>query len=178
MVRMKEVGRSYFWWPGLDRSIEEKAKSCPTCQRVRNAPQPAPLHPWEWPGEPWKRLHVDFAGPYEDKMFLVAVDAHSKWPEVAIMKSTTAERTIEKLGEMFSRFGCPEQLVSDNGAQFVSQEMDTFLKVNGVQHIRAAPYHPATNGLAERFVQTLKHSLKASQGQGTLHQRLHGFLLT
>ncbi|KAJ8015937.1 hypothetical protein DPEC_G00001890 [Dallia pectoralis] len=111
-------------------------------------------------------------------MFLVMVDAHSKWPEVAIMKSTTAGKTIEKLGEVFSRFGSPLQLVSDNGPQLVSQEMTTFLQVNGVQHIRSAPYHPSTNGLAERFVQTMKHALKASQGQGTLHQRLHSFLLS
>lgn len=111
-------------------------------------------------------------------MLLVVVDAHSKWPEVVIMKSTTTAKTIEKIGEIFSRFGSPLQIVSDNGPQLVSQEMTTFLQVNGVQHIRSAPFHPATNGLAERFVQTLKHALKASQCQGTLHQRLHRFLLT
>ncbi|XP_057694110.1 uncharacterized protein K02A2.6-like [Corythoichthys intestinalis] len=55
--------------------------------------------------------------------------------------------------------------------------MVEFLQANGVQHIKSAPYHPATNRLAERFVQTLKHALKASQGQSTLHQRLHEFLL-
>ena len=68
-------------------------------------------------------------------MFLIAVDAHSKWPEAAIMRSTTAEKTIEKLGEMFSQFGSPAQLVSDNGPQFVSQEMAGFLQATGVQHI-------------------------------------------
>lgn len=177
MVRMKELARSYFWWPGLDGQIEETARTCPSCQQVRSMPQAAPLHPWEWPEEPWQRVHVDFAGPFEDRMFLVAVDAHSKWPEVSIMRSTTAEKTIEKLGEIFSRFGFPEQLVSDNGPQFVSQEFERFLEANGVQHIRSAPYHPSTNGLAERFVQSMKHGLKASQGQGSLHQRLNGFLL-
>ncbi|XP_034561964.1 uncharacterized protein K02A2.6 [Notolabrus celidotus] len=178
IVRMKEIARSYLWWPNMDKQIEEMANSCSSCHKVRNNPPPASLHPWEYPQEPWKRIHIDFAGPFEDKMFLVVVDAHSKWPEVAIMRSTTTEKTIEKLGEMFSRFGSPAQLVSDNGPQLVSQEMTTFLQANGVQHIRSAPYHPATNGLAERFVQTLKHALKTSRGQGTLHQRLHQFLLT
>lgn len=98
-------------------------------------------------------------------MLLVCVDAHSKWPEVAIMESTTTTKTIEKLGEIFSRFGSPVQLVSDNGPQLVSQEMTTFLQANGIQHIRSAPFHLATNGLAERFVQTLKKALKTSQGQ-------------
>lgn len=178
IVRMKEIARSYFWWPSMDQQIEELARSCSSCHKVRNNPPLAPLHPWEFPQGPWHRVHIDFAGPLEDRMFLVAVDAHSKWPEVAIMRSTTAEKTIEKLGEMFSRFGSPAQLVSDNGPQFVSQEMTRFLQANGVQHIKSAPYHPATNGLAERFVQTMKHALKTSQGQGTLHQRLHNFLLT
>lgn len=178
IVRMKEIARSYFWWPSMDGQIEEIAKSCSSCQQIRNNPQLAPLHPWSFPEKPWHRVHIDFAGPVESKMLFVAVDAHSKWPEVAIMKSTTTEKTIEKLGEIFSRFGAPVQLVSDNGPQFVSQEMATFLRANGVQHIRSAPYHPASNGLAERFVQTTKHALKASQGQGTFHQRLHRFLLT
>ncbi|KAL0193255.1 hypothetical protein M9458_011551 [Cirrhinus mrigala] len=177
MVRMKEIARSYFWWPGVDGQIEEKARTCTSCQSIRNVPQLAPLHPWEYPEKPWHRIHADFAGPVEDKMLLVVMDAYSKWPEVAIMKSTSAEKTIEKLGEIFSRFGPPVQFVSDNGPQFISHEMATFLLANGVQHIKSSPYHPATNGLAERFVQTMKHALKASIGQGTFHQRLHNFLL-
>nr|XP_061833859.1 uncharacterized protein K02A2.6-like [Nerophis lumbriciformis] len=144
IVRMKEIARSYFWWPGVDREIETTAKTCSSCQEVRKAPQLAPLHPWEFPEEPWQRVHIDFAGPVEGCMLLVCVDAHSKWPEVAIMKTTTTAKTIERLGEIFSRFGSPLQLVSDNGPQLVSQEITTFLEANGVQHIRSAPFHPAT----------------------------------
>ncbi len=83
---MKEIARSYLWWPGVE--IEEKAKLCSLCQKLRNIPQPAPLLAWQWPEEPWVRVHVDFAGPMEDHMFLVLLDAHSKWPEVEEMKST------------------------------------------------------------------------------------------
>ena len=97
MVRMKEIARSYFWWPSLDAAIEEKAKSCSSCQKLRNVPQLAPLHPWDWPEEPWQRIHIDFAGPFENHTFLVVVDAHSKWPEVVVMKSTSSEGTIEEL---------------------------------------------------------------------------------
>lgn len=155
----------------MDEQIEELVKTCSSCHKVQINPPLAPLHPWKFPQEPWHCVHMDFTGPYEDRMFLVAVDAHSKWPEVTIMKSTTTEKIIEALGEMFHRFGSPIQLVNDNRPQLVSQEMDVFLQANGVQKITSVPYDPATNGLTERFVQT------TSQGQGTLHQSLHKFLL-
>ena len=60
-TRMKAVGRSYFWWPGLDKRIEELVKSCKSCQAVKSAPAAIPLHPWTWPSKPWQRIHVDFA---------------------------------------------------------------------------------------------------------------------
>ena len=99
---MKSVARSYFWWPGVDKAIEELAKSCQSCQAVKQAPAAAPLHPWIWPTRPWQRVHLDFAGPFQGSMFLVAIDAHSKWPEVYAMSSTTAERTIEVLRHLFA----------------------------------------------------------------------------
>nr|XP_024658736.1 uncharacterized protein K02A2.6-like [Maylandia zebra] len=167
MVRMKSLARSYVWWPGIDSQIELQAKACHSCQRVQKEPGLAPLHPWLWPSCPWERIHVDFAGPFESHMYLVVVDAHSKWPEVHIMDSTTVGKTIQVLRGLFSRHGIPHVLVSDNGPQFCSEEFRVFLKANGVKHIRSAPYHPATNGLAERFVQTFKHALKASRGCAT-----------
>ncbi|XP_056323408.1 uncharacterized protein K02A2.6-like [Danio aesculapii] len=82
MVRMKEIARSYFWWPGVDQEIEEKARTCTSCQSICNVPQLAPLHPWEYPEKPWHRIHADFAGPVEDKMLLVVIDAHKDKPGV------------------------------------------------------------------------------------------------
>ena len=178
IVKMKWIARSYFWWPGLDSSIEKLAKSCLECQAVKKTPQTAPLHPWSWPTTVFQRIHVDFAGPFQETMFLVAIDAFSKWPEVFVLKRTTVDKTVECLRSMFCRYGYPEQLVSDNGPQFVSEEFAVFMKLCGVKHIRSAPYHPATNGLAERFVQSMKQSLKASRSSGLpLTQRLSDFLL-
>ena len=112
------------------------------------------------------------------KMLLVVVDAHSKWPEVYIMNSTTSTRTITALRDIFARFGLPKQLVSDNGPQFVSEEFEQFLVVNGINHIRSSPYHPSTNGAAERVVQTVKKALKAGCREGlTLEHILATFLL-
>ena len=89
-------------------------------------------------------------------MFLVVIDAHSKWPEVVQMASTTSTATIRALGSIFSRYGFPEQLVGDNGPQLTSGEFKNFLKSNGIRHITTAPWHPSSNGIPKRFVQTLK----------------------
>jgi len=176
--QMKAIARCYFWWPGLDVEIERLARECELCQAVKKAPPVSTLHPWVWPEKPWKRIHIDYAGPFQGVMFLVIVDAYSKWPEVFIQSQTTATKTIAALQQVFAAYGLPEQVVTDNGPQFVAEEFETFLRRNGVRHIRSAPYHPASNGQAERFVQSLKQALKASKSDGrTLEQRLYNYLL-
>ncbi|XP_042143350.1 uncharacterized protein K02A2.6-like [Ixodes scapularis] len=174
---MKELARSYVWWPEVDADIEYRVRSCDTCQQQQSLPGPAPLHPWSWPTRPWQRLHLDFAGPFQGRHFLVSVDSHSKWPEVFVMNSTSAEATIEKLRELFSHFGLPDVVVSDNGPQFCSQEFQIFLRENGVRHVRTAPYHPSSNGLAERFIRTLKEALRKEMPGRPLSRRLASFLL-
>ena len=173
---MKATARSHFWWKGLDKEIEREGKSCTQCQDNQSNPAQAPLHPWVWPDMPWKRIHVDFAGPLLGHTFIVIIDTHSKWQEVQTMTSTTAEKTIEVLRSLFARYGLPEQIVTDNGPQFTSTEFADFTKRNGVKHILSAPYHPASNGQAERFVQTLKRALKSTKKSGnSLQHRLSEF---
>ena len=176
IVRMESLARSYFWWLNLDEEIKELVKGCIQCQSVRNTPEIAPLHPWLWPSKPWKRIHIDFAGPLRGHYYLILVDAHSKWPEVIHMTSTTSSATIRELRKIFTTFGLPEQLVSDNGPQFVSAEFSQFLKGNSIKHIKSAPYHPSTNGIAERFVQSFKRAMLTNETL-PLDQRLANFLL-
>ena len=119
-----------------------------------------------------------FSGPLYGRTYLIIVDAHSKWPEVFAMPSTTTSKTIEVLRQLFSTYGLPDQIVSDNGPQFTSEDFQMFLKNNGVKHIRSAPYHPATNGLTERFVQTLKKAIVAGKSDSRSHDhKLASFLL-
>ena len=179
MTRMKCLARSFLWWPGLDKDIENLVKSCLPCQSEKPSPAAAPLHPWVWPTKPWQRIHVDFAGPFMGSMYLVVVDAHSKWPEVYEMSSTTVAKTITVLRHIFAAYGLPEQVVSDNGPQFSSKDFAVFMKENGVKHIKSAPYHPSSNGAAERFVQTFKSAMKAGSHENrTLPHLLENFLLT
>ena len=149
VVRMKALAWSHVWWPELDKEIEECAKACSACQANKHVPAKAPLHPWNWPSSPWERIHIDFAGPVAGKMLLIVMDAHSKWPEVMVMDSTTSSKTITVLREMFARYGLPRQIVSDNRPQFTSNEFKEFLASNGVKHITTSPYCPSSNGAAE-----------------------------
>ena len=177
--KMKALARSHVWWKGMDQDLELLAKNCSVCAAVKQAPPKAPLHPWTWPSRPWQRIHIDFAGPFMEKMFLAVVDAYSKWGEVIEMNQTTTAKTIARLRTTFATYGIPEQIVSDNGPQFISSDFAEFLKKNGVQHTRASPYHPATNGKAERFVRTFKEAMKTTQSDGlTLPHRINNFLLT
>ena len=92
--------------------------------------------------------------------------------------STTSSSTIQVLRNLFARFGIPEQIVSDNGAQFVSEEFQAFIKSNGIGYITSAPYHPASNGLAERAVQTFKHALRSMhQSSKPVKEKLAKFLI-
>ena len=80
--RMKALSRSYVWWPNIDRDIENTVKNCRDCQMNKNNPIKAPIHPWEWTNKPWVRLHLDYASPYHNKMFLIIVDSFLKWIDV------------------------------------------------------------------------------------------------
>ena len=159
----------------MDEDIEEVAKRSSSCQQASPSPPKAPLHSWEWPSHPWSRLHLDFAGPFMGHMYLVIVDAHSKWLDVQIMHSITTEKTIEKLRSVFATHGLPRQIVTDNGTSFTSDKFQEFVSMNGIKHTFSAPYHPSTNGLAERAVQTFKQGLREIS-QGTIAEKLTKFL--
>ena len=95
------------------------------------------------------------------------VDAYSKWPEIIPMQSTTTNCTIKALMKVFCTHGIPERLVSDNGPQFTSEEFADFCKANGISHTFSPPYHPSTNGEAERFVQTFKRNMKCREANSS-----------
>ena len=175
IVRMKALARGYVWWPGMDGELERKVHSCRTCQSVRNvSDKRQPLHPWEYPGKPWSRLHIDYAGPMDGKMFLVVVDAYSKWMDIFPTSGSTSAITIAKLRGLFSTHGLPDLLVSDNATSFTSAEFQEFLQRNGIRHVTGAPYHPATNGLAERAVRVFKEAMVKCRG--SLEDKLCRFL--
>ena len=171
MSRMKAMARMFCWWPGMDHEIETLVRGCSICQQERPGPPQSPLHPWQWPSRPWSRLHLDYAGPFMGHMFLVLIDAHSKWLEVYQMSAATSNATIQRLRTTFAQFGLPDTVVTDNGTCFTSSEFAEFLQRNGIRHIKSAPYHPATNGLAERAVRIFKTGMRKMR-EGGIQEKL------
>ena len=90
------------------------------------------------------------------------------------MNTSTSSATIEKLRIVFATHGLPEIVVTNNGSNFVSREFEDFLKQNVICHIRTAPYHPASNGMAERAVQTFKEGMK-KMNEGSVKTRVSRF---
>ncbi|XP_032997764.1 uncharacterized protein K02A2.6-like [Lacerta agilis] len=176
IVWMKALARSYVWWPGIDAEIEGWVKHCEPCQVSRPDPPKAPVQSWESTRSPWSRVHIDYAGPFQGQLFLIVVDSHSKWLKVTPTSTMSSRATINSLRKLFATHGLPDTLVSDNGTAFTSAEFQEFVSKNGIRHIRSAPFHPATNGQAERMVRTTKDALRRIiQGDWTL--RLSEFLL-
>ena len=108
-------------------------------------------------------------------MFLILVDAHSKWMDIYTLSSITSEATICNLKASFSTHGLPDVLVTDNGPSFKSESFRQFVSMNGIQHLTSAPYRPASNGLAERAVQTFKNTMKKLSGR-SVQDRVNLFL--
>ena len=118
MTRMKSLARSYIWWPLLDTHIEEMARECDESALVADNPAKASLHPWLVPKLPWERIHIDHAS-WGKHTLLVAIDVFSRWPEVHLVSSTSAQQTIDKLRIMYATHGSPSTVVSDNGHPFM-----------------------------------------------------------
>lgn len=159
IVQTKAYARGYVWWAGMDQEIERVVAECEECQAVRNNPPKDPRM-WVVPDKPWSRVHVDFAGPFQGKTFLLLIDTYSKWLEAEIVPSMNSDTIIKTMRRMFASQGLPDVLISDNGRTFTSEEFNLFLKKNGIRHLYTPPYHPASNGQIERAVQTFKNKLK------------------
>ncbi|CAF1238950.1 unnamed protein product [Rotaria sordida] len=143
--------RRYFWWPSIDKEIEDLVRKCSNCTENSKQPTKAPLSPWPIPDQPWKSIHIDFVGKFMGLYFLIIVDAFSKWIEVITMHNPSTKATIDALSSLFARYGLCGTIVSNNGTQFTSTEFTEFCVRNSIKHSTTSPGHPQSNGQAERY---------------------------
>ena len=107
IVKTKQLIREKVWFPGIDKVVEETVKKCIPCQAsYPGHSHREPLCPTLLPSEPWSEITVDFAGPFPSGHYvLVAIDEHSRYPEVEAIPSTSARVVIPRLNDIFERQG-------------------------------------------------------------------------
>ena len=98
---------------------------------------------------------------------LVVSDYYSNYIEVACLNNLTSRAVIKELKAIFARFGVPDTLVTDNGAQFSSAEFAVFATTWMFEHKTSSPTYPQSNGKAEKAVQTVKNLFKKCKASGT-----------
>jgi transposase InsO family protein len=129
------------------------------------------------PDSPWKEVSVDFCGPFKTgEYLLVVIDDYSRYPEVEIVHSTSAQAVFPKLDAIFSRQGVPEIVRSDNGPPFNSEQFSRFARTLGFTHRKVTPAWPQSNGEVERFMRTLGKAVRTAQLEGSWKQELSRFL--
>ena len=165
IIRTKQLIREHVWFGNIDKMVEDKIANCPACQCNSDTTHIEPLIMSEIPSRPWQYISVDF---YEfDKIKLVLLLCeHARFPIVEHMKTTTATKLIETFERVFSIFGYPEKIKTDNGPPFDSHELRAYFSAKGINHQRITPYWPRANGEAERFMRNLNKLFRSAKLEG------------
>lgn len=139
MVKCKARAREVLSWPGMSTNMDEMVA------RHMNSNPKESLVSHEIPNRPWSKVAMDY---------LLTVDYFSKWPEIAKLKGLTSSSVINHVKSQFSKYGIPDQVVSDNGPQFACREFSKFSKGYQFQHTTTSPHYPQSNCQVERMVGT------------------------
>ena len=159
--RMVALLRQYFYWPCMGRDCVQYVRACNACQQMdKTQPRPPTMTERQVVTKPFTDVSIDIVGPFPTakggfKFMLTLIDTASRWPEAFPICSTTSKTIIRCLTTVFTRWGFPEKLTSDNGSQFTSTTFTKWLRDKGITHARSTPYHPQGNGIVERLHRTL-----------------------
>ena len=160
--------REKVWFKNMQPLVEENIKNCHTCQISTHKPTREPLQMSSLPAAPWEEVSADFGHLQNGKYLLVVTDEYSCYVVVDILYSISTTSVIPRLDKIFAEFGVPVSLKTDNGPPFNSHEFKTYASITGFRH----------NGETERFMRTVKKSIKAALNKGrSWKQELFKFLL-
>ena len=143
-------------------------RSCDVCQRTvkRGSVRKVPLGSMPLIDTPFKRVAVEIVGPIAPpseaghRYILTLVDYATRYPEAVPLKKITTEAVAEALLDIYSRVGIPEEVLTDQGTQFMSECMQEVSRLLSIKGLTSTPYHPICNGLVERWNGTLKSMIK------------------
>ena len=157
ITKTKEMIKEKVWWPGWEKDIESKIKSCIPCLSMSVSNKEPLKHLNLETTKPFEKLFLDLCGPYPSGEYILGIiDGFSRWPDAYIIKSTTSETIIKCLLNTCVTHGFPLEITSDNGANLISAEIDQFCKEYGIKHHKSIPYWPRGNSEIERLFRTMK----------------------
>ena len=167
ITKTKDRVLQRYYWPGVFKDIAEYCRTCETCQRCqpRGTQFKAKMIPMPLISKPFQRIAMDIVGPLDrsrsgNRFILTICDYATRYPEAIALPSTEATRIAKHLVELFSRVGIPEEILTDQGTNFMSALLQDIYQLLGIKRIRTTPYHAQTDGMVERFNSTLKSMLK------------------
>ena len=160
--------KSNFYWKKMKTDITNYVKSCDTCLRMNklHSRHNAPIQKVDSIVSPFYKIAIDIIGPMQQtkgsryRFVLMIIDLATRWVEAVPLREITSERICTALMSVFTKYGFPTIILSDNGTQFVSQLTQSFNKILEISQIFSARYHPQSNGCIERLNQTIKQMLK------------------
>lgn len=157
--------RQRYVWPEMHRDIANWCKNCIACQqsKISRHVKQIPAH-FVAPDGRFDQVHIDIIGPlptFEGYSYcLTMIDRFSRWTEATPLKETSAQTVARAFVDTWiSRYGAPKILTSDQGAQFESRLFSALLALIGCERTRTTTYHPASNGMIERWHRVLKAAI-------------------
>ena len=167
--KVQENAKQHMYWTGIDADIEDYTKQCQECIKRSQVPK-EPLQPHDIPEGPWRKLGIDYFA-FDGNSYVLICDYFSKFPFLYRAK-TSFWSLRDRLIDLFSIEGYPDEIVSDNGPPFQSKEFAKFLSGLGIKHTTSSPGYPHSNGFIEQHIQTVKNMLSKSSNTRSFQEVL------
>ena len=167
--KVQENAKQHMYWTGIDADIEDYTKQCQECIK-RSQVAKEPLQPHDIPEGPWRKLGIDYFA-FDGNSYVLICDYFSKFPFLYRAK-TSFWSLRNRLIDLFSIEGYPDEIVSDNVPPFQSKEFAKFLSGLGIKHITSSPEYPRSNGFIEQHKQTVKNMLSKSSNTWSFQEVL------
>ena len=153
------LARTTIYWPNYTDDIRQTVQNCQACQSTRCSQQQEGLSQYEFPAGPWKRLGIDYF-EWNQQRYLMITDYYSRFPILRSVSTMSAAHLVTVLKTIFSEYGLPEELVSDQGTQFTSEQYTSFAKEYNIKITHSSPRYPQSNGFIESMVKITKQILE------------------
>ncbi|KAL9987542.1 hypothetical protein ACROYT_G001867 [Oculina patagonica] len=179
--KTKELIRRKYWFPNMNKRIEDIVSSCFSCQVATNTHHTEPAKMTNLPERPWDTVEADFCGPFPNNEYvLVVTDQYSRYPEAEFISSTSIKPVRRKLKKIFATHGIPKTpktVQTDNGPPFNSQEFKTFAAEMGFKHKKVTPKHPKAQGQVEGFNKLVNKTATIANQEGLeVHEATYDML--